>query len=52
MAAAADALQSDGATVLFVARGTALLGLIAVADPVKAGAPAALAALRAAGSAS
>jgi Cu+-exporting ATPase len=34
---------------MFVSRGSTLLGLIAVADPVKAGAPAALQALRASG---
>jgi Cu+-exporting ATPase len=47
--AAADRLRGAGATVVFVARGATLLGLIAVADPVKASAPAALLALRASG---
>jgi len=45
----ADQLSGEGATVMFVARGTILLGLIAVADPIKASAPAALEALRASG---
>jgi len=45
----ADRLRGEGATVMFVSRGSTLLGLIAVADPVKAGAPAALQALRASG---
>jgi len=45
----ADRLRSEGATVVFVARGARLLGLIAVADPVKASTPAALQALRESG---
>jgi heavy metal translocating P-type ATPase len=45
----ADGLRGEGATVMFVARGATLLGLIAVADPVKASTPAALQALRASG---
>ena len=48
-AAEADRLRGDGATVMFVARGTTLLGLIAVADPIKTSTPAALEALRASG---
>ena len=48
-AAEADRLRGEGATVMFVARGTTLLGLIAVADPIKASTPAALEALRASG---
>jgi Cu+-exporting ATPase len=48
-AAEADQLRGEGATVMFVSRGSTLLGLIAVADPVKASAPAALQALRASG---
>jgi P-type Cu+ transporter len=44
--AEADRLRDEGATVMFVARGATLLGLIAVADPVKASTPAALQALR------
>jgi Cu+-exporting ATPase len=48
-AAEADRLRGEGATVMFVARGTMLLGLIAVADPVKATTPAALQALRTSG---
>jgi Cu+-exporting ATPase len=48
-AAEAERLRAEGATVLFVARGATLLGLIAVADPIKASTPAALEALRANG---
>jgi Cu+-exporting ATPase len=48
-AAEANQLRSDGATVIFVARANTLLGLIAVADPMKASTPAALAALQSAG---
>ena len=48
-AAEADRLRGEGATVMFVARGATLLGLIAVADPIKASTPAALEALRASG---
>jgi Cu+-exporting ATPase len=44
-----DALRRDGATVLFLARDDSLCGLLAVADPVKATTPAALASLRADG---
>ena len=49
VAAEADRLRGEGATVMFVARGATLLGLIAVTDPVKASTPAALQALRASG---
>ena len=45
--AEADRQRDAGATVVFVARAKTLLGLIAVADPVKATAAAALEALRA-----
>ena len=45
----ADALQKEGATVMFVALDDRPAGLIAVADPVKAGAAATLDALRAEG---
>ncbi|WP_132031863.1 heavy metal translocating P-type ATPase [Aquabacter spiritensis] len=45
----AAALRRDGATVVFVAVNGGLSGLIAIADPVKASTPAALAALRADG---
>jgi Cu+-exporting ATPase len=48
-AARADELRREGATVMYVARGSELAGLIAVADPVKASTPAALEALRKAG---
>jgi P-type Cu+ transporter len=48
-AAEADQLRDEGATVMYVSRGSTLLGLIAVADPVKASTPAALRALRASG---
>jgi Cu+-exporting ATPase len=47
--AEADRLRGEGATVVFVARGATLLGLIAVADPIKTSTPAALEALRASG---
>ena len=42
----ADAFRRDGATVMFVAIGDAVGGLIAVADPIKPSTAAALAALR------
>jgi P-type Cu+ transporter len=48
-AAEADRLRGQGATVMFVARGAKLLGLIAVADPIKTSTPAALEALRTSG---
>jgi Cu+-exporting ATPase len=48
-AAEAERLRGEGATVIYVARGSNLLGLFAVADPIKASAPAALEALRARG---
>jgi Cu+-exporting ATPase len=48
-AAEADRFRGEGATVMFVARDTTLLGLIAVADPIKTSTPAALEALRASG---
>ena len=41
--------RGEGATVIFVARGGQLLGLIAVADPIKDTTPAALMALKAGG---
>jgi Cu+-exporting ATPase len=43
----AERLRGEGATVVFAAVGGNLAGIIAVADPVKATTPAALAALRA-----
>jgi len=43
--AAADLLRARGETVVFVARGNHPLGLLAIADPVKASTPEALAAL-------
>jgi len=49
MSSDADRLRDEGATVVFVSRGTTLLGMLGVADPVKATTPAALAALRASG---
>jgi Cu+-exporting ATPase len=49
LAAAADDLRADGATALFVAVEGRAAGIIAVADPIKATTPAALAALRAEG---
>jgi Cu+-exporting ATPase len=42
----ADALRRDGATAMFVAVDGKLAGIIAVADPIKATTPAALASLR------
>jgi Cu+-exporting ATPase len=47
--AQADALRRDGATAMFVALDRRLAGVIAVADPIKATTPAALARLRAEG---
>jgi Cu+-exporting ATPase len=49
VATRADALQGEGATVMYVTVGGTLAGMIAVADPVKATTPPALAALREAG---
>ncbi|MDR3496194.1 MAG: heavy metal translocating P-type ATPase [Ancalomicrobiaceae bacterium] len=45
----AEGLSNDGATIVFVAVDGRAAGLIAIADPVKATTPAALAALRLAG---
>ncbi len=47
--ARADALRAEGATVVHVTVGSKLAGLIAVADPVKASTPEALAALKSEG---
>ncbi len=44
--ARADKLREDGATVVFLAEGLQLAGVIAVADPIKASTPAALEALK------
>ena len=49
VAAEADRLRDGGATVIFISRASTLLGLIAVADPVKVSTPAALQALRSSG---
>jgi Cu+-exporting ATPase len=49
LAAAADELRGTGATALFIAVNGKPAGVVAIADPIKAGTPAALAALRAAG---
>ncbi len=49
VAAEADRLRDDGSTVVYVARGGALLGFLAIADPVKSSTPAALHELRARG---
>jgi len=49
VAVEADRLRDGGATVIFISRASTLLGLIAVADPVKASTAAALQALRATG---
>ncbi len=45
----ADSLRAEGKTVMFVAIGAKLAGLISVADPVKEGSAAAIQALQAAG---
>ncbi len=45
----AEQLRGEGASVMFLAVDGALAGLVAVADPVKASTPEAIAALRAAG---
>jgi P-type Cu+ transporter len=49
LAAAAERLRSDGATAMFLAVDGRAVGLIAVADPIKDGAAAAIKALHAAG---
>ena len=49
LTARADGLRRDGASVMFLAADGASVGLIAVADPLKATTPEALAALRASG---
>ncbi len=49
LSARADVLRHGGATVVLLAEGTRLVGLIAIADPIKASTPAALDALRRAG---
>lgn len=46
LAAPAEALRAEGASVMFLAVDGALAGLVAVADPVKASTPEAIAALR------
>jgi Cu+-exporting ATPase len=46
LVANADSLRRDGATALFVARDGVACGVIAIADPIKAGAAAALQRLR------
>lgn len=45
LAAEADSLRREGATVMFVGIGSQAAGLLAVADPIKSTAPAALASL-------
>jgi Cu+-exporting ATPase len=49
LAAQAEQLRGQGQTVMFVASGGALVGLLGVADPIKSSAAAALEALRAEG---
>ncbi len=49
LAARAEALRADGQTVVFVVAGGAVVGLLAVADPVKPTTPAAIRALHADG---
>jgi Cu+-exporting ATPase len=46
LAGAADALRRDGATAIFIAIEGLAAGILAIADPVKASTPAALAALK------
>ncbi len=47
--AAADGMRADGATAIFVAIDGKAAGIIAIADPIKASTPAAIAALKEAG---
>jgi Cu+-exporting ATPase len=47
--AAADGMRADGATAIFVAIDGKAAGIIAIADPIKASSPAAIAALKEAG---
>ncbi|MEO8652303.1 MAG: heavy metal translocating P-type ATPase [Hyphomicrobiaceae bacterium] len=47
--AAADEMRADGATAIFVAIDGKAAGIIAIADPIKASSPAAIAALKDAG---
>ncbi|MGE3914889.1 MAG: copper-translocating P-type ATPase, partial [Hyphomicrobiaceae bacterium] len=49
LGAAADELRKDGPTAIFVALDGKAAGIIAIADPIKATTPAAIAALKAAG---
>ncbi|MBU1211250.1 MAG: heavy metal translocating P-type ATPase [Alphaproteobacteria bacterium] len=49
LSSAADELRKDGATAIFVAVDNKAAGIIAIADPIKATTPAAIAALKEAG---
>ena len=49
LASAAEKLRQDGATAIFAGNGDVVAGVLAIADPVKASTPAALAALKAEG---
>jgi Cu+-exporting ATPase len=49
LASAAEKLRQDGATAIFAGSDGGLVGVLAIADPVKASTPAALAALKAEG---
>jgi Cu+-exporting ATPase len=49
VSAEADRLRDEGATVVFVSRGTTLLGFLSIADPVKHSTAAALGSMRAGG---
>ncbi len=49
LASAADELRRDGATAIFVALDGKLAGILAIADPIKATTPSAIAALQSAG---
>jgi Cu+-exporting ATPase len=49
LSAAAESLRAQGASVMYLARDRTLVGLVSVADPIKASTPEALKALRDAG---
>jgi Cu+-exporting ATPase len=49
LAPQAEALRAEGASVMYLAAGDQLIGLLAVSDPIKKSTPEALAALKAAG---
>jgi P-type Cu+ transporter len=49
LSTAAESMRAEGASVMYLARDRALVGLVSVADPIKASTPEALKALRDAG---